>query len=187
MNNLSVKGKNDQITMNEKPPIDCSKEAQQSPVVALKVPLNVSCVAAVGELKELVVGPLFEMCLNVCNLSSESSSELTTSMAIAEHQSSMSLVFKDAEDNLNQVILKDCEIIKDEMLPIKYSDDFLEDARVESEESSVPSSNKPNEVKQTVYGLESNNPSIVTGWLPKLADLVPKEMTYEPCCCIGDQ
>ncbi|XP_058190936.1 uncharacterized protein LOC131308131 [Rhododendron vialii] len=73
------------------------------------------------------------------------------------------------------------------MLPIKDSDDFLEDIRVESGESSVPSSNKPNEVKQAVYSLESNNPSIVTGQLPKLADLVPKEMTYEPCCCVGDQ
>ncbi|KAF7127234.1 hypothetical protein RHSIM_Rhsim11G0003600 [Rhododendron simsii] len=154
MNNLSVKGKNDQITKNEKPPIDCSKEAQQSPVVALKGPLNVSCVVAVGESTDLVVGPVFEMCLKVSNLSSESSSESTTSTAIAEHQSSMSLVFKDAEHNLNQVILKDCEIIKDEILPIKDSDDFLEDTRVESEESSVPSSNKPNEVKQTVYSLD---------------------------------
>ncbi|KAG5536871.1 hypothetical protein RHGRI_024339 [Rhododendron griersonianum] len=155
------KGKNDQITENEKPLIDYSKEAQQSPVIPLEEPLNVSCVGTVGELKKLVAGLAFEMCLKASNLS-KSSSELTTSTTIAEHQ-------------------------KDEMPPIEDSGNFLEDTRVGSEESSVPSSNKTNEVKQTVSSLESSNPSIVTGWLPKLAYVLPKEMACEPSCCVGDQ
>lgn len=106
---------------------------------------------------ELVVGPAFKMCFMVSNFPSESSSESTMS-TIAKHQSSVSLGFKDAEDNLNQVILEECQlpIIKDEMPPIEDSANFLEDARVESEESSVPSSNKTNEVKQMVAGSEAN-------------------------------
>ncbi|KAG5521940.1 hypothetical protein RHGRI_034232 [Rhododendron griersonianum] len=42
-------------------------------------------VAAVGESKELTVGPVFEMCLKVSNLSSESSSESTASTSIDDH------------------------------------------------------------------------------------------------------
>ncbi|KAG5540022.1 hypothetical protein RHGRI_020303 [Rhododendron griersonianum] len=167
-----TKVKDGHIFKDEKALIEDPKEPQHSPVVALKEPLNVPCVAAVGESKELVVGHVLEMFLKVSNLSSEFSSESTALTAIADHQSSMSLVFKNAKDNLNEVILKDCETIKDEMLPIEESGNFLEDARVESEESSVPSSNKTNEVKQTVSSLESDNPSEVTRWLPKLADLV---------------
>ncbi|KAF7136331.1 hypothetical protein RHSIM_Rhsim08G0139200 [Rhododendron simsii] len=116
MNNLSVKGRNDQISENEKPLIDYSKEAQQSPVIPLEEPLNVSCVGTVGESKKLVAGLAFEMCLKASNLSSKASSESTTSTTIAEHQ-------------------------KNEMPPIEDSGNFLEGTRVGSEESSVPSSN----------------------------------------------